>query len=105
LSIRTQDSLPPESISNVCDFTAYDNPGLARQITEGFPWNEAPRYLIRDRDRAYGAAFTRRLRAIGIPAKILALAVEVIELHCCLLRCGGLLLAHRVVFAGWFASD
>jgi hypothetical protein len=24
---------------------------LARQITEAFPWNEAPRYLIRDRDR------------------------------------------------------
>ena len=24
---------------------------VARQITEAFPWNEAPRYLIRDRDR------------------------------------------------------
>jgi hypothetical protein len=23
---------------------------IARQITEAFPWNEAPRYLIRDRD-------------------------------------------------------
>src|ERR1035437_8508086 len=69
-----------------------DSPGLARQITEAFPWNEAPRYLIRDRDRAYGAAFTRRLRAMGIPAKILALAVEVIELQCCLLWCGSLFL-------------
>ena len=39
---------------------------LARQITEAFPWNEAPRYLIRDRDRAYGAAVTRRLQAMGI---------------------------------------
>ena len=27
---------------------------IARQITEAFPWNEAPRYLIRDRDRIYG---------------------------------------------------
>jgi len=27
---------------------------IARQITEAFPWNEAPRYLIRDRDRVYG---------------------------------------------------
>jgi hypothetical protein len=31
----------------------------------GFPWNEAPRYLIRDRDQAYGAAVRHRLRAMG----------------------------------------
>ncbi len=35
---------------------------IACQITEAFPWAEAPRYLIRDRDRVYGAAVTRRLR-------------------------------------------
>jgi len=29
---------------------------IARQVTEAFPWAEAPRYLIRDRDQAYGAA-------------------------------------------------
>jgi hypothetical protein len=28
---------------------------VARQITEAFPWDEAPRYIIRDRDRIYGA--------------------------------------------------
>jgi transposase InsO family protein len=39
---------------------------VARQITEAFPWNEAPRYIIRDRDRIYGAVVTRRLRAMGI---------------------------------------
>ena len=39
---------------------------IARQITEAFPWDEAPRYLIRDRDTSYGAAITRRLRAMGI---------------------------------------
>src|SRR6516164_3357564 len=39
---------------------------IAQQITEAFPWDEAPRYLIRDRDTAYGAAVTRRLRAMGI---------------------------------------
>src|SRR5882757_1683551 len=39
---------------------------VARQITEAFPWNEAPRYMIRDRDRIYGAIVTRRLRAMGI---------------------------------------
>jgi hypothetical protein len=31
---------------------------IARQVTEAFPWNEAPQYLIRDRDRVYGAAVT-----------------------------------------------
>jgi transposase InsO family protein len=39
---------------------------VARQITEAFPWDEAPRYMIRDRDRIYGAIVTRRLRAMGI---------------------------------------
>ena len=39
---------------------------VARQITEAFPWNEAPRYIIRDRDRIYGAVVTRRLHAMGI---------------------------------------
>src|SRR6202035_4561424 len=39
---------------------------VARQITEAFPWNDAPRYMIRDRDRIYGALSPRRLRAMGI---------------------------------------
>jgi hypothetical protein len=34
---------------------------IAQQITEAFPWNEVPRYLIRDRDGIYSAAVTRRL--------------------------------------------
>ncbi len=45
---------------------------VARQIAEAFPWNEAPRYMIRDRDRIYGAAVTRRLRAMGIRDKPIA---------------------------------
>jgi transposase InsO family protein len=50
--------------------TAYPTADwVARQITEAFPWNEAPRYMIRDRDRIYGAVVTRRLRAIGIRDK------------------------------------
>src|SRR5271169_2779431 len=39
---------------------------IARQLTEAFPWDEAPKYLIRDRDRIYGATVTRRIRAMGI---------------------------------------
>ena len=40
-----------------------------RQLTEAFPWDEAPRYLIRDRDQIYGAVVARRLRAVGIRDK------------------------------------
>jgi transposase InsO family protein len=39
---------------------------IARQITDAFPWDEAPEYLIRDRDGSYGHAVTRRLAAMGI---------------------------------------
>ena len=42
---------------------------VARQITEAFPSDEAPRYMIRDRDRIYGSVVTRRLRAMGIRDK------------------------------------
>jgi transposase InsO family protein len=39
---------------------------IARQITEAFPWNEAPRYLIRDEDGIYGDRVRRRIEAMGI---------------------------------------
>ena len=39
---------------------------ISRQITEAFPWDHAPRYLIRDRDTSYGPVFVQRLRAMGI---------------------------------------
>jgi transposase InsO family protein len=45
---------------------------IARQITEAFPWDGAPGYMIRDRDRIYGAVVTRRLRAMGIRDKPIA---------------------------------
>jgi transposase InsO family protein len=45
---------------------------IARQITEAFPWDTAPRYMIRDRDRIYGIVVTRRLRAMGIRDKPIA---------------------------------
>src|SRR5271165_3477430 len=32
---------------------------VARQITEAFPWDGAPGYMIRDRDRVYGTVVTR----------------------------------------------
>ena len=39
---------------------------IAQQVTEACGWESAPHYLIRDRDRIYGEAFTRRIRAMGI---------------------------------------
>jgi hypothetical protein len=45
---------------------------IARQLSEAFPWSEAPRYVIRDRDCIYGTVVTRRLRAMGIRDKPIA---------------------------------
>ena len=39
---------------------------IAGQVTDAFPWDEAPRHLIRDRDGALGVAYIRRIRAMGI---------------------------------------
>jgi transposase InsO family protein len=38
----------------------------AQQIVEVFPWDTAPRYLLRDRDSIYGAAFQSRVKNLGI---------------------------------------
>jgi transposase InsO family protein len=35
-------------------------------VTDAFPWDKAPSHLIRDRDRAFGPAYTHRIRAMGI---------------------------------------
>jgi transposase InsO family protein len=39
---------------------------IAGQVTDAFPWDEAPRHLIRDRDGAFGPAYTSRIRAMEI---------------------------------------
>jgi transposase InsO family protein len=39
---------------------------IANQLTEACGWEQIPRYLIRDRDGAYGEIFMRRVRSIGI---------------------------------------
>jgi hypothetical protein len=53
----------------VIHFEVTQNPTqawLARQIIEAFPWDTAPRYLLRDRDTSYGICFQNRARAMGI---------------------------------------
>jgi putative transposase len=38
----------------------------SQQIREAFPWDTTPRYLIRDRDAAYGTVFRCRLKAMEV---------------------------------------
>jgi transposase InsO family protein len=49
------------------DVTAHPTQDwLARQMTEAFPWDTAPRYLLRDRDTSYGQIFRDRIQTMGI---------------------------------------
>ncbi len=53
----------------VVHFNVTENPSAewtAQQIVEAFPWDTAPRYLLRDRDRVYGAYFRRRVAGLRI---------------------------------------
>ena len=45
---------------------------VAQQIREAFPWDTAPRYLIRDRDGAYGQSFRSTVMAVGVEEVITA---------------------------------
>jgi putative transposase len=38
----------------------------AQQLRNAFPWNSAPRYLLRDRDRIFGDNFTRQVQDMGM---------------------------------------
>ena len=53
----------------VVHFGVTQNPTAAwsaQQITEAFPWDEAPSYLVRDRHRTYGRVFRDRVKAMGM---------------------------------------
>ena len=59
----------------VIHFQVTPNPTqiwLARQMTEAFPWDTAPRYLLRDRDASYGQAFRDRVQAMAIKEVVTA---------------------------------
>jgi transposase InsO family protein len=50
-------------------FAVTSNPiaeRTARQLLEAFPWDNAPRYLLRDRDGAYGEKFCETAKGMGI---------------------------------------
>jgi putative transposase len=53
----------------VVHFNVTDAPTVqwtGQQLVEAFPWETAPRYLLRDRDAVYGVVFSSRAQAIGI---------------------------------------
>jgi hypothetical protein len=55
------------------DVTQHPTAGwLSRQLTEAFPWDTAPRYLVRDRDASYGPRFRERAQAMGIIEVVIA---------------------------------
>lgn len=59
----------------IIHFDVTQNPTqvwLARQVTEAFPWDTAPRYLLRDRDASYGRSFRERVQAMGIQEVVTA---------------------------------
>jgi hypothetical protein len=60
--------IPAHDRRKIVRFDVTRNPTarwLARQVTETFPWDTAPRYLLRDRDASYGAEFRRQVDAMG----------------------------------------
>jgi len=52
----------------------------AQQIRDAFPWDEAPRFLLRDNDQIYGVEFERALEAMGIADTAHRQALAVAEL-------------------------
>src|ERR1039457_7372464 len=67
---RSRSALPLRQLSRFCYLINSDmvfgTHRISRQVTEAFPWDQAPRYLIRDRDTSYGRVFLQRIRAMGI---------------------------------------
>ncbi len=45
---------------------------VGQQITEAFPWDAAPRFMIRDRDSVYGMVVRARIKAMGIDEVVTA---------------------------------
>jgi transposase InsO family protein len=53
----------------IVHFNVTDHPSAewtAQQIVDAFPWDTAPRYMLRDRDGIYGRYFNRRVAGLGV---------------------------------------
>ena len=59
----------------VVHFNITDAPTAAwtaQQIVNAFPYETAPKYLLRDRDSIYGSVFVQRVEAMGIKQKLIS---------------------------------
>ncbi len=59
----------------VVHFNVTDHPyaeWAARQIIDAFPYDQAPRFLLRDRDGIYGDYFKKRVKDMGIEEVLIA---------------------------------
>jgi hypothetical protein len=43
-----------------------------QQVVNAFPYDTAPRYLLRDRDSIYGQSFVKRVEGMGIKQKVIS---------------------------------
>jgi hypothetical protein len=53
----------------IVHFNVTEHPSAewtAQQMVDAFPWDTAPRYLLRDRDQIYGGYFSQRVTGLGI---------------------------------------
>ena len=53
----------------IVHFNVTEHPSAewtTQQMVDAFPWDSAPRYLLRDRDQIYGAYFDRRVEGLGV---------------------------------------
>jgi putative transposase len=47
----------------------------AQQLREAFPWDTTPRYLLRDRDRIFGDAFSKQVQDMATQEVLSAAAI------------------------------
>ena len=65
--MAARDSAPRQTHGLVgCSEIEHVAQWTAQEIVEAFPWDSAPRYVLRDRDGLYGGVFSRRVHALGI---------------------------------------
>jgi putative transposase len=59
----------------IIHFNVTESPTAAwtgRQMVEAFPWDSAPRYMIRDRDKKFGDEFNHRVSALDMNQVLIA---------------------------------
>ncbi len=62
----------------ILDFNVTAHPTAewtGQQLREAFPFDQVPRYLLRDRDGIFGFDFTRHVKALGIQEVLSVLSV------------------------------